>query len=59
MPFVLLHCYSKLKKSEKWRLTSFSLSKGKYGAFDQDAPLATSTKRPIGNKVAKARRTQR
>ena len=52
-PFVLLHCYSKLKKSEKWRLTRISLSKGKY-AIDLDALLATSAGRPIGNKAAKA-----
>jgi hypothetical protein len=52
-PFVLQHCYSKLKKSEKWRLTRISLSKGK-DAIDLDATLATSVGRPIGNKVAKA-----
>jgi hypothetical protein len=49
-PFVLLHCYSKLKKSKKWRLTRISLSKGKY-AIDLDAPLATSAGHPIDNKA--------
>jgi hypothetical protein len=53
-PFVLLHCYSKLKLCEKWRLTRLALSKGKDGAIDPDVPLATSIGRPIGNKAAKA-----
>jgi hypothetical protein len=52
-PFALMHCYSKLKVNEKWRLTRLSLSKGK-DAIDLDAPLATSTGRPTGNKAAKA-----
>jgi hypothetical protein len=51
--FVLMHCYGKLKMNEKWRLTRLSLSKGK-DAIDLDAPLATSTGRPTGNKAAKA-----
>jgi hypothetical protein len=51
--FALMHCYSKLKKNHKWRLTRASLSKGK-DAIDLDAPLATSARRPIGNKDAKA-----
>jgi hypothetical protein len=50
---VLLHCYSKLKLCEKWRLTRLALSKGKDGAIDLDVPLATSIGRPIGNKAAK------
>jgi hypothetical protein len=50
---VLLHCYSKLKKSEKWWLTRIFLSKGK-DAIDLDASLATSAWHPIGNKAAKA-----
>jgi hypothetical protein len=48
-----MHCYSKLKKNEKWRLTCVLLSKGK-DTIDLDAPLATSAWRPIGNKAAKA-----
>jgi hypothetical protein len=48
-----MHCYGKLKVNEKWRLTRLSLSKGK-DAIDLDAPLATSTGRPTGNKAAKA-----
>ncbi|KAK1679269.1 hypothetical protein QYE76_040117 [Lolium multiflorum] len=51
--FALMHCYTKLKKNHKWRLTRVSLSKGK-DAIDLDAPLATSAGRPIGNKAAKA-----
>nr|XP_051203983.1 uncharacterized protein LOC127317464 [Lolium perenne] len=51
--FVLMHCYGKLKMNEKWRLTRLSLSKGK-DVIDPDAPLATSTGRPTGNKAAKA-----
>jgi hypothetical protein len=51
--FMLMHCYSKLKKNPKWKLTLVSLSKGKH-AIDLDAPLATSVGRPIGNKAAKA-----
>nr|XP_051190051.1 uncharacterized protein LOC127303349 [Lolium perenne] len=51
--FVLMHCYGKLKMNEKWRLTRLSMSKGK-DAIDLDAPLATSTGRPTGNKAAKA-----
>jgi hypothetical protein len=50
--FALMHCSSKLKMNEKWRLTRQSLSKGK-DTIDLDAPLATSPGRPIGNKAAK------
>jgi hypothetical protein len=53
-PLVLLHCYSKLKPCEKWRLTRLALSKGKDGVIDLIAPLATSAGRAIGNKAAKA-----
>ncbi|XP_071676986.1 uncharacterized protein [Lolium perenne] len=52
-PFALMHCYSKLKGNEKWRLTRLSLSKGK-DAIDLDTPSATSAGRPTGNKAAKA-----
>ncbi|KAK1684066.1 hypothetical protein QYE76_044914 [Lolium multiflorum] len=51
--FALMHCYSKLKVNEKWRLTCLSLSKGK-DTIDLDAPLVTSAWRPTGNKAAKA-----
>ncbi|KAK1665471.1 hypothetical protein QYE76_053630 [Lolium multiflorum] len=51
--FTLMHCYSKLKMNHKWQLTRLSLSKGK-DAIDLDAPLATSSGRPTGNKAAKA-----
>jgi hypothetical protein len=53
-PFVLLHCYSKLKLCEKWRLTRLALWKGKDGVIDLNAPLATSAGHAIGNKAAKA-----
>ncbi|XP_051194162.2 uncharacterized protein [Lolium perenne] len=52
-PFALMHCYSKLKGNEKWRLTRLSLSKGK-DTIDLDAASATSAGRPTGNKAAKA-----
>jgi hypothetical protein len=53
--FTLLHCYSKLKTYEKWRLTRIiSLAKGKDGLIDLYAPLVASAGCPIGNKVAKA-----
>ncbi|XP_071676391.1 uncharacterized protein [Lolium perenne] len=48
-----MHCYTKLKGNEKWRLTRLSLSKGK-DTIDLDAPSATSAGRPTGNKAAKA-----
>nr|XP_051201547.1 uncharacterized protein LOC127315053 [Lolium perenne] len=51
--FALMHCYTKLKKNHKWRLTRVLLSKGK-DAIDLDAPLPTSVGRPIINKAAKA-----
>jgi hypothetical protein len=51
--FALMHCYSKLKKNPKWKLTRVSLSKGK-DAIDLDAPMAISARLPIGNKAAKA-----
>ncbi|XP_071680105.1 uncharacterized protein [Lolium perenne] len=47
--FALMHCYTKLKGNEKWRLTRLSLSKGK-DTIDLDEASAMSAGRPTGNK---------
>ena len=51
-----MHCYTKLKKYEKWRQTRIALRKAAEaeGVVDLDAPVATSAGRPIDNKKAKA-----
>ncbi|KAK1633117.1 hypothetical protein QYE76_007432 [Lolium multiflorum] len=48
--FALMHCYSKLKVNEKWRLTHLSVGRTPL----MDAPLAMSAGHPTGNKAALA-----
>jgi hypothetical protein len=52
--FHLMHCFTKLKTCEKWRLTRIQLKKAGNVAVDLDGPLATSVGRPTGNKKANA-----
>ena len=51
--FAFIHCYTKLKRSPKWRQARLRLGTNADGTDDLAAPLATSAGRPIGNKRAK------
>jgi hypothetical protein len=52
--FALMHCYTKLKRCEKWRQTHLQLAKRVGNVIDLDVPQAASAGRPIDNKKAKA-----
>jgi hypothetical protein len=48
--FNFTHCFTKLKRCEKWWLTRIKLKKAGEGVINLDAPLVTSADHPISNK---------